>query len=362
MGGVRRLAVVITAIALSSAACGGDGGGAAREREASSTSTTAEDAPTTSASAGAGGSAPGAAVALEVSDVATDLDTVWAMAFDPDGNLWFTQRGGRLQQVGGPGRDIPGVVAQGEGGLMGLEIDDRGRFYLMFTARNDNRIVRLDDLDAEPEVLVEGLRKGAIHNGGRIRFGPDGVLYASTGDAGDTSLPPSSDSRNGKVLAVDPDSGDTTIFTSGHRNPQGLCFTEEGRFLSTEHGPDKGDEVNVIEKGRDYGWPRTTGTGIANWTPPIAPAGCTVYTADAIPQWQGSMLFTTLRDEDLRRLTFAEDGSVADEEVLYDEEYGRLRDVIVGPDGALYVATSNKDTRGDPSSGDDRILKIGPRR
>ena len=359
MGAVRRLAVVITAIALCFAACGGDGGGATRDREATSTSTIAAAPPT---SASGGGSAPGAEVALEVSDIATDLDTVWAMAFDADGNLWFTQRGGRLQQVGGPGRDIPGVVEQGEGGLMGLEIDDEGRFYLMFTSREDNRIVRLDDLEAEPEVLVEGLRKGPIHNGGRIRFGPDGVLYAGTGDAGDTSLPPSSDSRNGKILAVDPDSGDTTIFTSGHRNPQGLCFTEAGRFLSTEHGPDKGDEVNVIEEGKDYGWPDSTGTGIANWTPTIAPAGCVVYTADAIPQWLGSMLFTTLRDEDLRRLTFAEDGSVADEEVLYDEEYGRLRDVIVGPDGALYVATSNKDTRGDPSSGDDRILKIAPRR
>jgi aldose sugar dehydrogenase len=347
---VRRLAALFAASVVFTTACG-DGGGEAADPPASSTTTDAW---------AAGGDAPAGAVPLAVTDVATDLDTVWAMAFAPDGKLWFTQRGGRLQQLGGRGRDIPGVVEQGEGGLMGLEFDDRGRIYLMLTTRDDNRIIRLDDLDAEPEVLVEGLRKAAIHNGGRIRFGPDGILYAGTGDAGDTSLPPRAGSREGKILAIDVDSGAAEVFTKGHRNPQGLCFDGAGRFLSTEHGPDRGDEINVIEKGRDYGWPDSSGDGIRNWTPTIAPAGCVVYQGDAIPQWQGSMLFTTLKQKDLRRLTFAADGSVTDEEVLYDDEYGRLRDVITGPDGAVYVATSNKDSRGDPSAGDDRILRIAP--
>lgn len=348
---MRHLAALLAASAVFTAACGDEGGEAA---DPPATTTTSRSGSTTPPS----GSGAAQTAELTVTDVATDLDTVWAMAFDPAGKLWFTQRDGRLQQVGGRGRDIPGVVAQGEGGLMGLEFDDEGRIYLMLTTRNDNRIIRLDDLDAEPEVLVEGLRKAPIHNGGRLRFGPDGTLYAGTGDAGDTSLPPDPDSRNGKILAIDVTSGDVEVFSKGHRNPQGLCFDGGGRFLSTEHGPDRGDEINMIEEGRDYGWPDSAGDGIQNWTPTIAPAGCVVYTDDAIPQWTGSLLFTTLKQKDLRRLTFAPDGSVADEEVLYDDEYGRLRDVLAGPDGAVYLATSNHDSRGDPKDGDDRILKI----
>ncbi|MDQ3108152.1 MAG: PQQ-dependent sugar dehydrogenase, partial [Actinomycetota bacterium] len=209
--------------------------------------------------------------------------------------------------------------------------------------------------------LVDGIRKAGIHNGGRLRFGPDGTLYAGTGDAGATSLAPKADSLNGKILAIDTEAKKSTVFTKGHRNPQGLCFDAAGRFLSTEHGPDRGDEVNVIEKGKDYGWPASSGDGIKNYTPTIALAGCAMYESDAIPQWKGSLLFTTLKDQDLRRLTFNADGSVADEEILYDSKYGRLRDVTVGPDGAVYVATSNKDTRGNPKSGDDRIFKIAPK-
>jgi glucose/arabinose dehydrogenase len=300
-------------------------------------------------------------VELVASDVATGLDTVWALKFDDAGKLWFTQRNGTLRQVGGASRQIPGVQEQGEGGLMGLEIDDEGRFYLMLTSSDDNRIVRLADPQAAPEVLVDGIRKAGIHNGGRLRFGPDGTLYAGTGDSGDTSLPQRADSLNGKILAIDTATKKATVFATGRRNPQGLCFAADGRFLSTEHGPDVGDEVNVITKGANGGWPDTAGNGIKNYTPTIAPAGCVVYESDVIPQWKGSLLFTTLKDQNLRRLTFAADGSVASEEVLYDGVYGRLRDVAVGPDGFVYLATSNRDSRGNPRQGDDRIFKIGPK-
>jgi glucose/arabinose dehydrogenase len=252
------------------------------------------------------------------------------------------------------------VVEQGESGLLGLEIDDQGRFYVMYTTATDNRIARLATLDADPEVLVDGIRKAAIHDGGRLRFGPDGTLFAGTGDAGDTSLPPKADTLNGKILAIDTTTKKATVFTKGHRNPQGLCFDAAGRFLSTEHGPDRGDEINVIVQGKDYGWPDSAGDGIKNWTPTIAPAGCVVYDADLIPQWKGSMLFTTLKEQDLRRLTFAADGSVSGEEVLYDGEYGRLRDVAVAPDGSVYLATSSRDGRGSPTDVDDRILRIAP--
>ena len=338
-------------------ACGG-GGDDADDPPATTTTALGSTSAPSRADAAQNGGGP---VELAVTDVATNLDTVWSLAFDDAGKLWFTQRNGRLQQVDGPGRDVPGVLAQGEGGLMGLEIDEDGRFYLMLTSSSDNRIVRLDDLQADPEVLVDGIRKAPIHDGGRLRFGPDGTLFASTGDAGDTSLPPKADSLSGKVLAIDVESGEVDVFSSGHRNAQGLCFDEGGRFLSTEHGPSGGDEVNVLERGKDYGWPDSSGDGIKNYSPSVAPAGCTVYDADAIPQWKGSMLFTTLKGQALRRLTFAADGSVAEDEVLYEGEFGRLRDVAVGPDGAVYLATSNKDTRGNPRSGDDRIVRIAPK-
>ena len=351
---MKRLAVVLLGVLVG--ACGG--GDSDDPEPAATTTVSGANSPTSRPDRAQNGEG---AVELEVTDVATGLDTVWSLAFDDAGKLWFTQRDGRLQQVDGPGRDIPGVQERGEGGLMGLEIDDEGRFYVMFTSASDNRIARLDDLQAEPDVLVHGIRKAPIHNGGRLRFGPDGTLFAATGDAGDTSLPPDDDSINGKIIAVDLEARGSEIFSKGHRNPQGLCFDADGRFLSTEHGPDRGDEVNVIERGKDYGWPDSSGTGIQNYTPTIAPGGCVVYEADAIPQWKGSLLFTTLKANDLRRLTFAADGSVADEEVLYDGDFGRLRDVAVGPDGAVYLATSNKDTRGNPRSGDDRIVRIAPK-
>ena len=376
---MRRILPVALALLLAASGCSGadDPAGApgpeptstaAPETTAAPGTTAAPSttaAPTTGAtsttSAAPGPSAAPPASALAVTTVARDLDTVWSMAFDPSGKLWFTERRGRLSQLGGPTRSIPGVVEQGEGGLMGVEIDARGRFYLMFTSLGDNRIVRLDRPDAEPRVLVDGLRKASIHNGGRLRFGPDGTLYAGTGDAADTSLPQDDGSLNGKILRVDPEAGNPAVFSKGHRNAHGLCFDRAGRFLSTEHGPDRGDEINLITQGGNGGWPNDAGNGIKNYTPTIAPAGCAVYESDLIPQWKGSMLFVTLKGQDLRRLTFGPDGSVAGEEVLYDREFGRLRDVAVGPDGAVYLATSNKDTRGDPRAGDDKILRIAPR-
>lgn len=303
--------------------------------------------------------APSGPVELAVTDVATGLEAPWALTWDPDGNLWFTQRPGTLTRLNGPSRDIAGVRPGGEGGLMGLEIDGEGRTFLMYTSAQDNRIVRLEP-DGSQTVLVSGIPSASIHNGGRLQFGPDGTLYASTGDAAQPDLSADRSSLAGKVLEVDPDSGDVDVFSRGHRNAQGLCFGPDERFLATEHGPTGNDEVNVLTRGFDGGWPGTAGNGIRNYSPAVAPAGCAVYSADRIPQWKGSMLFGTLRGEALRRITFAADGSVAGEEVLYEDRYGRIRDVAVGPDGAVYFTTSNRDGRGSPRAGDDRILKIAP--
>jgi aldose sugar dehydrogenase len=297
-------------------------------------------------------------VRLQVTEVARNLDTVWALAWAPDGRLWYTERPGRLTRLGDRPQNIAGVVENGEAGLMGLEIDDRGRIFLMYSANDENRIVRLE-ADGRQTVLVDGIRVASIHNGGRLRFGPDGMLYAGTGDAANGDLArPNSGSLNGRVLRIDPNSGDFTVFSSGHRNTQGLCFAPDGRLFSTVHGPDRGDEINILTQGSDGGWPDTVGNGIHNYTPTIAPAGCTFYNANLIPQWKGSLLFVTLKDSSLRRLTFNTDGSVAGEEVLFKDEFGRLRDVRVGPDGAVYLATSNRDGRGSPGANDDRILKL----
>jgi aldose sugar dehydrogenase len=351
--------VWLVALALLAGACGDSGGGL---ETGTSQTTVAETTATTSAGTPATTTRPAPApVELEVTEVATGLRVPWSLAWDSSGALWFTQRTGTLTRLGGPSRAIDGVTPIGEGGLMGLEIDRQGRMFLMYTGAQDNRIVRLEQ-DGSQTVLVSGIARASIHDGGRLRFGPDGTLYASTGDAGQTSLAQDSSSLNGKVLRVNPDNGGANIFSLGHRNPEGLCFAPDGRFLSTEHGPTGNDEINVLTEGFNGGWPGTAGNGIRNYSPAVAPAGCTVYNADLIPQWKGSMLFGTLRGESLRRLTFAADGSVAGEEVLYEDRYGRIRDVAVGPDGAVYFTTSNQDGRGSPRSGDDRILRIGPKR
>ena len=297
---------------------------------------------------------------MPVTEVAREMDTVWSLAWDPQGALWYTERSGRLGRVGGTSRQIDGVSESGEGGLMGLEIDQRGRMFVMYTTERDNRIVRLDP-DGSQKVLVEGITRAAIHDGGRLRLGPDGQLYASTGDAAQPDLAADDGSLNGKVLRVDPDSGNVKVFSKGHRNVQGLCFAPDGRLFATEHGPSGADEVNLLREGFDGGWPATSGNGIRNYTPSVAPAGCVVYSGDLIPQWKGSLLFVTLRGESLRRLTLGGDGSVVDEEVLYKDDHGRLRDVAVGPDGAVYLTTSNRDGRGSPSNDDDRILRIAPK-
>lgn len=330
--------------------------------------------PQTSTSSAPGSTTPPPGhVLLRATVVATNLDTVWAIAFDPDGHLHFTERAGKVTELdpealsAGPGgarggflgMDLAGVVESGEAGLMGLAIDQRGRRFVMYTAERENRIVRLD-AEGKQTVLVDGIAAGAVHDGGRLKFGPDGMLYATTGDAGNRENA-RRDGLNGRVLRIDPDSGEHEVFTTGHRNPQGLCFTADGKLFSTEHGPDRGDEINILEEGRDYGWPETTGTGLVNYTPTIAPSGCAIYEADLIPQWKGDLLFGTLKDQSLRVLDLDdEQASVGRQERLYKGEFGRIRDVVVGPDGAVYLATSNLDGRGEPRDGDDRIVRIEP--
>ncbi|MGH2369729.1 MAG: PQQ-dependent sugar dehydrogenase, partial [Chloroflexota bacterium] len=220
----------------------------------------------------------------------------------------------------------------------------------------------------------------SIHDGGRVELGPDGRLYATLGDAADASLAQNRDSPAGKILRLERDGSipadnpfpGSPVYTLGHRNVQGLAWQPgSGRLYATEHGPVGNDEVNLIERGQNYGWPQAQGrehaapfrAPLAVYTPSIAPAGATFYDADAIAQWRGSFFFATLRGTHLHRIVFDgnEPGRILAEEQLYAGTYGRLRDVAQGPDGALYLATSNRDGRGNPRPEDDRILRIGPR-
>lgn len=361
----RSALAILVVVALSGSACGGD----QKSSEVGAPTPGTETTETTRTNTSADEPEVDGATDFAVSDVATGLDTVWALAFAPDGSLHFTERGGRIGRMtresdGSYGKpkfeDVEGVVEQGEGGLMGLAIDEGGRRFVMFTSATDNRIAELR-ADGSLRILARGIKSGSIHNGGRLAIGPDGNLYAATGDAGDRSSP-RREGLNGRILRIRPDTSSVEVVSTGHRNPQGLCFDSEGRLLSTEHGPDRGDEVNLIEKGSDYGWPETEGTGIANWTPTIAPAGCAVYAGDAFPGLRGRMLFTTLKDRSLRQLDLATDGrSAKEKDALISGNLGRLRDVAVGPDGEVFVATSNRDGRGDPKRGDDRIVRLIPK-
>jgi glucose/arabinose dehydrogenase len=351
MGHYRLHAVVLAAVVIVVGACSsGDG-------KESSSGVVPSDG--TGGSTAVSQTAQGP-VRLATSDVATGLDTPWSMAFDREGKLWFTERPGRVRRLGDAPENVEGVVELGESGLHGVAFDRVGRRYLYFTAASDNRVVRYDAPGAPPAVLVSGIRKAQIHDGGRLALGPDGALFVATGDAAEPDLAQDDRSLNGKVLRLDTATGQAAVFSKGHRNVQGLCFAPGGRFLSTEHGPSGNDEVNELRQGFNGGWPGTSGNGIKNYSPSVAPAGCAVYDADLIPGWKGSMLFVTLRGQDLRRLMFNPDGSVASEEILFDETFGRLRDVVVAPDGSVYVATSNQDGRGSPLAGDDRIIRIAP--
>jgi glucose/arabinose dehydrogenase len=359
------MAMLLVALSLGACAGGSDEDGAAPSAPVGPDTTPSTSALPPSGSSGASPAGrvvttfSSAGARLQVTEVARGLDTVWSLAWDQGGALWFTERPGRLTKLGEPATAITGVVEQGEGGLLGLEIDARGRKFVMYTGASDNRIVRLEP-DGSQRVLVKDIEKAGIHNGGRLRLGPDGTLYAGAGDAAQRNLAPDPRAVNGKVLRIDPESGASSVFSRGHRNVQGLCFGPGGRFLATEHGPTGNDEVNVLTPGFDGGWPATSGDGIKNYPTSVAPTGCAVYQADLIPAWRGSMLFATLRGTSVRRLAFDAKGAVTGEEVLLRGELGRLRDVAVGPDGAVYVATSNRDGRGSPNDGDDRILRISP--
>jgi glucose/arabinose dehydrogenase len=340
---------------------------------------------------------------LQAHDLVTGLDTPWDLAWGPDGMLWVSERGGRISRVDprSGARTTVGQLAvaeSGESGLLGIALHPdfatEPYLYAMHSFEAGgirNRLVRAryeNGALGPPRVLLDSIPGASVHDGSRLVVGPDRFLYVSTGDAAQPALAQDRGALAGKILRLTldgaPASGNpfgTAVYTYGHRNPQGLVFAPGGALYSTEHGPGDNDEVNRIEPGRNYGWPTVHGfcdddisggevsfcqaNGVAEplaaWTPTIAPCGADFYAASLIPGWAGSLLFTTLKDATLYRLALAPDGrTVTATERLYARRFGRLRDVLVGPRGEVYVATSNRDGRGSPGPDDDRIIRIEP--
>lgn len=349
------------------------------------------------------GTADGA-VQFKVETVAGGLQVPWSISFAPDGRIIFTERPGRVRVIENgrlrpePLAIISDVEARSESGLMGLTLHPQFAsnhfLYLAYAYNSDNgqrvRVVRFRETGnnlAERKLIIENIPAAQFHAGCRLRFGPDGKLYITTGDATEPATAQKLDSLGGKILRLNDDGtvpsdnpfiaqkgAHPEIWTYGHRNPQGLDWQPgTDQLFETEHGPSGGDapgggdEVNIVEKGKNYGWPiihhRDSRAGLESplleYTPAVAPASGTFYRGGAFPQLRGNFFFGCLRGQTIIRVVL--DGKrVVSQERLFENQYGRIRDVAEGPDGAIYFSTSNRDGRGSPASDDDRILKLVP--
>jgi quinoprotein glucose dehydrogenase len=329
-----------------------------------------------------------------VDTVTGGLDVPWDIAFLPDGRALVTEISGRVRLIGRdrrlrptPAATVP-TSARGEGGLLGIAVDpefERGRrfVYMYVTTARGMEVQRWrmagDRLRLDGTVLG-GIAAGSIHDSGRLRFGPDRRLYVATGDAGRRELAHSPGSRNRNFHPLEPRQyrGRTTrptIYSLGHRNPQGLDWQPRtGRLFATEHGPSGfdgpsgDDEVNVVRRGANYGWPTVRGTSHGRfaaptqvWSETVAPSGA-AFVSLPDSSWTGDLLVAALKGEELHRLKV--DGArVTSDETLLDGRYGRLRAVVEAPDGTIWVTTSNRDIYGSPTSpDDDRVLRITPPR
>ncbi len=345
---------------------------------------------------------PGQSVAEDVPDVETvaeNLSIPWDIGFLPDGRMLVTERAGRMLMLDGQGGRkeiaIPGVAAhaRGEGGLLGIAIHPdfgtEGFVYLYISEDRNGRIENAvwqfwfsNDALMTPAPILAGIPGAAFHGGGRIEFGPpascqsgrpDCMLYVATGDASSASLAQDVNSLAGKILRVDArgeiPAGNpfgTSIYSYGHRNPQGLAWDSAGRLWSTEHGRSGAasglDELNLIVPGGNYGWPAIEGDGAREgMISPAVHSGPSITWAPASAlYWDGSIFFGGLRGQALYEAVL-EGESVREVREHFKGEFGRIRTVRLGPDGMLYLTTSNTDGRGGGGHGDDRIIRINPR-
>ena len=363
---------MVMAVALAAALAAGCAGPAEQATR------TPSDAPPSAAATPPSSSGPVAPVAA--ADVITGLTAPWSMAFLDDssvlvslrdsGEVLLLTRSGTTWSSRSAGT-VPGVVHDGEGGLLGLAIAPAGdAVYAMFTSRSDNRVVRMawdgSRLGA-PDAVATGIPRAGFHNGGRIAFGPDGALYIATGDAGRPEAAQDRSSLAGKILRVAADGsvpGDnpfpgSPVYSLGHRNVQGLAFDDAGRLWASEFGAKDVDEINLIAPGANYGWPIVEGAGgrdglvdpVVTWSP------TSVASPSGLAYASGSLWVASLRGKTLYQVPVA--GTTAFAPVAhFSGTYGRLRDAAASPSGSLWIMTNNTDGRGQPVAGDDRIIEV----
>ncbi|MCM3783555.1 PQQ-dependent sugar dehydrogenase [Neobacillus mesonae] len=333
-------------------------------------------------------------IPYEITTVASGLNVPWELAFLPDGRMLFTERPGTLRLIENDQvREEPLLTFdapfadEGEGGLLGLAVDpdfESNPFVYVYHSYREgegilNRVLRLkltEDEAVIDKVLLDEIPGGVNHNGGRVKIGPDEMLYITTGERYEPDMAQDENSLGGKILRIHLDGSipddnpyeNSAIYSLGHRNAQGLAWHPETLELySSEHGQSSLDELNVIEKGSNYGWPIIEGdeqedgmisplvhSGTDTW----APSGMAFVTEGA---WQNSLIVGGLRGQALLKFDLDVEGNVSEEpqlELMFEDEWGRIRNVSEGPDGTLYLLTSNRDGRGDPAEEDDRIIAL----
>lgn len=341
---------------------------------------------------------------VRIEEVARNLEVPWGIAFLPGSDMLVTERPGRIRLVRN-GQLSPkpvatvSITASGEGGLLGIaahpDFANNRLFYLYYTTDKNgspvNRVERWrlsqDGLSASADrMILDNIPAARFHNGGRLRFGPDGMLYIGTGDARDPQISQNVNSVAGKILRLTPDGQvppdnpfpGNPAYITGIRNTQGFDWPDQSRLWVTDHGPsgDLGktghDRVTVAKAGDNLGWPTVYGcqsrsgivTPVISWISAVPPGGAAIYTGNAIPEWKGSLIIGTLGSRHLHRVAInaANSNQLQRHEVYFQGEapkgLGRIREVIMGPDGELYVTTSNCDGRGNCPTEKDRILRI----
>ncbi|MFD4575977.1 PQQ-dependent sugar dehydrogenase [Streptomyces sp. NPDC058417] len=385
---MRRRAVsavaAASALLLAAGCASGDSGGG------DSAGAAASPAPSTSVSgapAPAEETPPAKGTAKVVRTVAEGLKSPWGLAPLPGGGgllvgsrdegtiTLVDEKSGAKTEVG----EVPGVSAAGEGGLLGLALSpdhaaDR-MIYAYFTSASDNRVVRMrydpDRPEGErlgaPDTVFRGIPKGMIHNGGRIAFGPDGMLYVGTGESGREGLSQDRKSLGGKILRLTPEGEpapgnpfpDSPVYSYGHRNVQGLAWDAKQRLFAAEFGQNTWDELNAIVPGGNYGWPEVEGDAHESaYRDPVAQWPTDQASPSGIAYAEGSVWMAGLRGQRLWRIPLKGTERSADPQAFLTEKYGRLRTVVAAGGDKLWVTTSNTDGRGAPKSGDDRVLEV----
>jgi aldose sugar dehydrogenase len=336
-------------------------------------------------------------------NIATGLDTPWEILWGSDNHIWVTERYGRISRVNpATGAVIPlltiaDVRENGEGGLLGMVLHPNfAQSPFVYVAYDYNnaasqyreKVVRYTyngTTLTNPTIILDNLAAANIHNGCRLAISSDLKLFITTGDAAVTSLSQNLTSLNGKTLRLNLDGAipsdnpipNSPIWSWGHRNAQGLVFAPSGVLYSSEHGQNAEDEVNIIRKGRNYGWVTVEGLcnlpsetafcrdsnvvePISSFSPPLGVAGLEYYNSDAYPLLKNSLLLASLRGSVLTVLKLNTDGQTVQTRTNLSFNTGRLRDVCISPTGRIFVATSNRDTRGVPTADDDRIIELLP--